>query len=152
MVHPKLLTREELVARAFSRYWDLARHVPVSLPSDEAQKKARQLLRDVIGEERWAYYQENASFFVTSQYGHKYRIVNGYANNIILYENPDDDEPVGTLCCHPAVDVEGGRMPVEDAMAGQYLAITANERQFLQMANTHGVPSWFEATAYGYAA
>ena len=66
--------------------------------------------------------------------------------NVRWYEA--DGSLGGRLCCHPhGADPQGGRIPLHDLVAGQILALRADEPGWLGAANlyegTHPPPSRF---------
>jgi hypothetical protein len=101
--------------------------------AEQAKDRARDLLRLLLTEEQWAAYEEAKEFVVTAASGRRYKIVHGYAGNIHLLG--DDDGTDERLCIHPSMYIDGGPLPVEDALASQVLMLTADEERFRNVAN-----------------
>jgi hypothetical protein len=111
-------------------------------------ERASALLRSVIGEERWAYYQATREFYFMSPRGHKYRIGKGYSQQVYAYHEPDSIR-FGIECCYPSPTdpLTQDSMPFEDLMAGQFLSIMADEPTFLRTSYVSGDPApWRNAT------
>jgi hypothetical protein len=104
-----------------------------------ARARARETLRALLGEERWAVWEETRQVFVTGQSGREYVVTAGHIENVHLLDGEGRVE--ATYCAHPPTSVydeDGhflGELPGEDVLIAQILLLTADEDRFLRVAN-----------------
>lgn len=111
----------------------------------EAQEKAEQTLLSLLTPEQREEYRVRRLFHVRGSKGTLYRILHGSSGNIrqVLSE-ADEGRGLHAFCAHPRMHVEAvdeltsaGRLPHEDAMIAQMLALMTDEDSFLAVANRH---------------
>jgi hypothetical protein len=103
-----------------------------------AKERAHALLFSLLPEPERQRYTHEGFFEVIGSHGGHYRIHRGVAGNIIWLH--PDGKPGSSLCCHPNIYTDAGRMPDEDAMIGQLLALRTDEASFVRTANGRKPP------------
>lgn len=91
-----------------------------------SEKRACELLMSVLSPQQQAQYQEK-HYFELRCGKRTYRIHKGWARNITVLEG---NREVDHLCIHPTI-----RVPQEDNLVAQKLALETDERAFLSTAN-----------------
>ena len=99
----------------------------------QAIDRAEELLLSLLTTEQRDAYRRDNMFLVIGSHGTVYRIRTGVAGNI-EWLTPDGHLG-GRLCAHPTMDDDW--LPTADVMISQVLALTTDERAFLQLANVH---------------
>ena len=98
-----------------------------------AKQKALQLLKEVIGEVRFAEYEKENYIELVMQSGKKYRLHNNtHVKNIEVLEKDEQDYKVKHRLCVHLSDME---LPIEDNLVAQFLMLRDSEEEFLRMAN-----------------
>jgi hypothetical protein len=98
-----------------------------------ASQSAAATLRLLLDSDQWAAWVADAQFVVTTPAGRRYLVKRGYAGNVRLLDGVTEVE---TLCCHPGMyDDEMRRLPDEDAVIAQVLALRHDEAGFRRTAN-----------------
>lgn len=98
-----------------------------------AAQSAAATLRLLLDSDQWAAWVADERFVVTTPAGHRYLVKRGHAGNVRLL---DGDTEVEALCCHPDMhDDEMRRLPDEDAVIAQVLALRHDEDGFRRTAN-----------------
>lgn len=111
-------------------------HGPARPPSP-AVTRARELLLDFLNELQQAQYEEMGKFDIAGSDGTLYRIGPG-TNGNVEWIDPATGQVKGRLCAHPrAYDYENRPIPEPDLHLGQLLALTTDERAWLEVANLH---------------
>lgn len=99
----------------------------------DADARAEQLLLDSLNLAQRVMYEQAEKFIVEgNETGTKYEIRHGRSVNI--HRLDDSGKTVDRLCAHPVLDVPDG-----DTMLAQKLMLETCERDFLRIANVHGV-------------
>lgn len=98
-----------------------------------AMNRAEELLLSLLSEEQQESYRHDQLFTVIGSHGTLYRIRYGVSGNIEWLR--PDGEVGGRLCAHPTMVNDW--LPVPDVLLSQVLALTTDERAFLQLANVH---------------
>lgn len=94
----------------------------------EAKAKARTLLLDHLGDEQRAMFEAHHHFDVISSAGRRFRLTLGREGNVFLM--PDvGDQAVRSFCIHLR-----DRVPDEDNVLAQMLALQTDEAAFLRVA------------------
>lgn len=102
-----------------------------------ARAKARELLVGFLDPLQKAQYDETGKFDIVGSDGTLYRIGPG-TNGNVEWIDPANGNVKGRLCAHPrAYDSENRRIPEPDLHLGQLLALTTDERAWLEVANLH---------------
>lgn len=115
---------------------------------ETAKVRSKELLVSLLTEEQRAEFVAKKFFPITGSTGTRYVMGIGWSNNIAMLD--ENDRRIGTLCAHPRqfVDDEDGEavgeLPVYDCMVTQMLAITVDERYFLNVAvcNPENTIAW----------
>ena len=107
----------------------------------EAEARAEELLRELLDDQQWKDWLRVHQFEVIGSEGRKYKIIKGHAGNV--KELNDLGQTVASLCIHPQMHTEGGRLPETDAVIAQLLTLRTDEAEFRRIANI---------TPYGLAA
>ena len=97
----------------------------------EASAKAEALLLSILPEDQHDSYRRHTRFEVVGSHGGRYRISDGCVGNVAWFN--DAGEIGGTLCAHPTMHEHW--LPQADVMLAQMLALTTDEREFVQLAN-----------------
>lgn len=103
--------------------------MPVDPQPTEADKKAEVLLRGILTPQQIADYEQHKRFDVVSQSGKVYRLNRGVVRNVVLLDA--SGKSVRGFCIHPRETV-----PVADVLVAQKLLIEADEKRFLETANS----------------
>jgi hypothetical protein len=101
------------------------------------KKRARDLLLSVLTPEQQDDYKKNRCFYVEAN-GEMFRINEGHAGNVEKVD-PTTKRRIESYCIHPNM-YQGGsgrRMPDEDAMAAQKLALETDPKKFKKTANVY---------------
>lgn len=104
-----------------------------------ARERARATLREFLGEERWAIWQERHYVEVRANSGKRYLITPGTVSNV--KEINEEGVEIASLCAHPPLseydEQRGylGDLPSEDVYIAQILMLQADEALFRQTAN-----------------
>jgi hypothetical protein len=98
-----------------------------------AQSRAVELLVSLLPPEQVTVFREHGHFEITGSHGTRYRVNEGVSGNIEWLR--PTGEVGGRLCAHPTM--QDGWLPTADVMLSQLLALTADEREFLRLANVH---------------
>lgn len=99
-------------------------------PKTDAELRARQTLRRVIGEDKWRLFCRNGFISVTAPSGLVYQVYPAHGVTNVF----DMGECVERLCV-----VLTGQFPPTDSLIMRYLMILNNEDDFRSRANTHTV-------------
>ena len=108
-----------------------------------ASERAEQLLKTILTEDQWVSWERDKNFELITQSGRRYRIRRGVSHNVQLVE---DDFETESLCAHPAISVwseDGGllgKIPAEDVVVAQVLALRTDEEGFRRVAN---ISQWY---------
>jgi hypothetical protein len=105
---------------------------------DAAKAKAEALLFSLLPEPEVQRYRLQGYFEVIGSHGGHYQIYRGVAGNI-TWMHPDGKRG-DSLCCHPDTFDGVGRLPAEDVMLGQLLALQTDEAEFVRTANGRKPP------------
>lgn len=95
-----------------------------------AAEKATALLLSLLDARQRERYTRDGWFIVHGKH-HRYRIRRGRIGNVDVIER--DGRVIHSLCAHPA----DSSLPDEDVMLAQKLALEANEKAFVRVANVH---------------
>lgn len=98
----------------------------------EAGDRASETLRLLLDDQQWDSWQRDLNFELLTQSGRRYRVRRGHAGNVRLIEQGVEVE---SLCCHPEMLTNHGRLPNEDAVIAQVLALRTDEESFRRTAN-----------------
>lgn len=102
-----------------------------------ARAKARELLVGFLDPLQKAQYDETGKFDIVGSDGTLYRIGPG-TNGNVEWLDPANGNVKGKLCAHPRTyDYENRSIPEPDLHLGQLLALTTDERAWLEVANLH---------------
>lgn len=102
-----------------------------------ATTRARELLTGFLNDLQKAQYEETGKFDIVGSDGTLYRIGPG-TNGNVEWIDPATGRVQGRLCAHPRTyDHESRRIPDPDLHLGQLLALTTDERAWLEVANLH---------------
>lgn len=118
-------------AHVYSR--ELEAHRQRVRRDEQAQERACALLLALVCEEERRRYADRHEVIVTGSHGSRYKITHGYQGNV--YRLDKRGNIVAGYCAHPRMHTGDGRLPMEDAMITQILAIRADEAEFLRVAN-----------------
>lgn len=102
-----------------------------------AKERARELLKSLLTQEQWESYDTVMGFDVVGSDGVTYRIQHGMIGNV--YALYPDGTRRAAYCAHPYEwDAENDcRLPTEDILAGQVLALRTDAPGFVATANVH---------------
>jgi hypothetical protein len=107
------------------------------LPAAPARTRARELLTGFLNDLQKAQYERDGKFDIVGSDGTLYRIGPG-TNGNVEWIDPTTGTVKGRLCAHPRhIDHEGLRIPDPDLHLGQLLALTTDEKAWLEVANLH---------------
>lgn len=129
------LTDEEIAARHAERVEQ--RRVKEAAEA-AVRARAEETLRAVLDAEQWASWEREKHFELITQSGRRYRIRRGVSGNVRLIEDGAERE---ALCAHPPTSVQDddgrhlGRLPMEDVVIAQVLALQTDEEGFRRTAN-----------------
>lgn len=102
-----------------------------------ARVRARELLVGFLNPLQKAQYDETGKFDIVGSDGTLYRIGPG-TNGNVEWLDPANGNVKGKLCAHPCTyDYENRSIPEPDLHLGQLLALTTDERAWLEVANLH---------------
>jgi hypothetical protein len=104
---------------------------PMPVSPDVREERARETLRRVIGDKKYADYLKNAHLIVKAKSGLTYRIFPGSG----ITEVYDQGKMIDRLCV-----VLRGDFPATDSLIMRYIMILNNENQFRGLAIRHSVP------------
>jgi len=99
----------------------------------QAEKKAKKLLRTLIGERRYAGFRQKKHLEVTGASGRRYRLRFAARIEVMRLDEPEEIEH--ELCVH-----YDGKFPSFDSLIVQYLMLTASaesEEQLVKIANLY---------------
>lgn len=99
-----------------------------------AERRAEELLMEVLNETQRAAYRQSRAFELTGASGRRYRLRKGWTANIdVLHEQ--EDRVLHRLCCH----VPAHEVPNEDNLITQLFMLSdaQSEHEFLTRANRH---------------
>jgi hypothetical protein len=126
--------RPEIVeARARDRAARVRFREEQELARVSAVRRADTLLLSLLSEEQQQAYRQHGSFEVIGSAGGRYRINQGSVGNVQWID--EHDQAAGRLCAHPDMDEDW--LPDGDVALAQLLALTTDERAFLNVANVH---------------
>lgn len=98
-----------------------------------AKDKARQLLKEVIGEISFAKYEKEHCIELLMESGKKYILHNNtHIKNIEVLDRDKDGYKFKHRLCAHLYDME---LPIEDNLVAQFLMLRDSEEEFLKMAN-----------------
>lgn len=100
-----------------------------------ARAKARALLLTMLTPTQRKSFERHEHFYVRGSEGTRYRIRLGHVNNVYWYGRFGRHR--GTLCAHPEIWIFGRiteRLPDEDVVLGQLLALVTDEKEYLSHA------------------
>ena len=106
-----------------------------------AEVRANELLHELLNDQQWAAWLKDHNFRVTGSEGGHYWIKKGYAGNVKQLD--DQGKVIASLCIHPNMHTDQGRLPETDAVIAQLLTLRTDEAEFRRIANI---------TQYGLAA
>lgn len=98
-----------------------------------AQKRAEELLLSVLSPEQQEDYKKNRCFYVEAN-GEMFRINEGFQGNVQKVD-PHTKAVIERYCIHPYMGCGDTRIPNEDAMAAQKLALEADAEAFKRNSN-----------------
>lgn len=98
-----------------------------------AESRGSDLLLSLLPEDQREAYRLSGEFELIGSHGGRYRIRRGTAGNIDWLNDAGD--VAGCLCAHPTM--RDGWLPTADVMLAQMLALTADEAEFVRLANVH---------------
>lgn len=98
-----------------------------------AEDRATELLLAILDSDQRAAYERDQVFEVVGNLGGRYRIRPGSVANVDWLA--DNGDVAGRLCAHPSLDEW---LPNPDIALGQLLALTTDERAFVETAIIHG--------------
>lgn len=102
-----------------------------------ARTRARELLTGFLNALQKAQYEREGKFDIVGSDGTLYRIGPG-TNGNVEWIDPATGTVKGRLCAHPrAYDYEDRSIPEPDLHLGQLLALTTDEKAWLEVANLH---------------
>ena len=107
----------------------------------EAEVRVNDLLHELLDDQQWADWLRVHQFEVDGSEGGKYKIIQGYAGNVRQLN--DQGQVIASLCIHPNMHTDQGRLPETDAVIAQLLTLRTDEAEFRRIANI---------TNYGLAA
>jgi len=121
------------------------------MSTPDAEKRAAELLLRVLNSREQAHFRRTGKILISGSEGGVYEIVrNGYVGNVVPHQRvkvgglrPMLAQAGSGLCAHPHMTVAklDGRghetLPMTDAYISQILAIKANEKGFLRIANLY---------------
>ena len=105
----------------------------MSGPIAQRSARARELLLSFLDEEQKADFNEFAFFFVDASDGETYAIGDGWSVYSI------DREWLETWYCVWATETYGAKLPLEDSLLAQLLALRTNPQLMLSRACTNGI-------------
>lgn len=98
-----------------------------------AVSRAEELLLSMMCESQRESYRLDGTFEVMGSHGNLYRIERGTSGNVLWLGQ--DGQFLGRLCAHPTM--RDSWLPMPDVALAQMLAITTDERAFVNAANVH---------------
>ena len=99
----------------------------------EAEARADELLHELLDDQQWEDWLRVHQFEVTGSEGRKYKILKGVAGNVKQLN--DQGQVVASLCIHPRMNTDQGRLPDTDAVIAQLLTLRTDEAEFRRIAN-----------------
>jgi hypothetical protein len=99
----------------------------------EAEKRADELLHELLDDQQWAAWLKDHHFDVDGSDGGHYQIRKGHAGNVSQLD--DQGRRVASLCIHPNMNTDQGRLPETDAVIAQLLTLRTDEAEFRRIAN-----------------
>lgn len=129
---PRVRTAAEFAAEAARTAAYEAQARELRAQRDAAERRAEQLLLQVLSLEQRQQFNQDQSFVVEGRRGYRYRIRKGRTANIDMVR--PDGRIEHRLCVHPREDV-----PDFDTMVAQKVMLEADEDLILKTANRHPV-------------
>jgi hypothetical protein len=104
---------------------------------EKAAARADAGLRSLLSPAQLRALDRNAPIPVVGSHGTRYEVDPWHVDGNVRWYHPDGDYG-GRLCCHPrAYDPTEGRLPQQDMIAGQILALRTDEPGWLEAANLY---------------
>lgn len=103
--------------------------------TERAEQRARAWLLSILSAEQREMFEALGQVELVGSAGGRYRVSRGYQHNVRQLSGQGWAPNRAILCAHPVMETEHGRIPVEDAMVAQILALRCDEPAFLAVAN-----------------
>jgi hypothetical protein len=139
---PEQIERREQLRRERREQWDREhaerREQEQALIAERAaaNDRARELLLSLLTDDRRREFETRHTITVVGSAGNLFRLETGFHEGNVSWL--DEAGGVrGTMCAHPPRYVDDRRLPLLDVIAGQLLAIIADEPAFVRVANRY---------------
>ena len=127
---PKDKLKEMLKSRMYPKIITNSRRNPIISTNDDREKRARETLRRVLGDQKFKNFLKTGFVSVKAKSGLIYQIFPGHDISCVF----KDGQMTDRLCV-----VLSGNFPPTDSLIMRYLMILNNEQQFQSLAIKHGV-------------